>query len=252
MIKSHTERETSMTYSINIIHWFALAAGCSTRQQWLDWAAAETDDFYGDIAKYQKIPMMAARRMSVPSRLAVESALQLIEAQDSAIDAAIFISRHGELERTYKIVHSLAQQNDLSPTDFAMSVHNTAAGLFTITAQQPLPITSLAAGIDGFQQGMLEAQAMFANGAKRILLIDFDGLIPNAYHNAMENKPDDLCYAVGFIIDGEQRLICRQVEQDASLTPQRLPQSLIFLRNWLNGKNQFVVQGVRSNWQWNL
>lgn len=244
------EYDESMNYSINIVNWFALAPGLNSHQQWLTWAAQDSDVCSGDIAKYQKIPMMAARRMSAPSRLAVESGLHLIE--QTQPDAAIFISRHGELERTYKIVHNLAQQTDISPTDFAMSVHNTAAGLLTITAKQQLPITSLAAGIDGFQQGMLEAQAMLSGGAKHILLIDFDGLVPHAYHAGMDTPPDDLCYAAGFILNAGEQLNCLQIKKNKSTTMQRLPQSLVFLKNWLNGTNQFVVQGVRHNWQWNI
>lgn len=254
-----------MNYSVNIINWFALAPGLSSQQEWQTWAGQDTDVFCGEIAKYQKIPMMAARRMSVPSRLAVETGLNLLEQsplsdcassdkENKPIDSAIFISRHGELERTYKIVAGLAQQSDISPTDFAMSVHNTAAGLFTITAKQALPIASLAAGIDGFQQGMLEAQAMLAAGAERILLIDFDGLIPDPYHNAMDDVPDSLCYAAGFIISAGQQMNCQQIVNDRNeqAIRHRLPQSLLFLKNWLNGKDQFVVQGVRSHWQWKL
>ncbi|VTP60563.1 Uncharacterised protein [Serratia rubidaea] len=98
------------------------------------------------------------------------------------MDLAIFTSRHGELERTHKILQHLHQKQPLSPTDFAMSVHNTAAGWLTIIAKNTLPTTSLAAGEDSFQQGMIEAQGVLASGAAtRVLLVDFDGALPEVY-----------------------------------------------------------------------
>lgn len=233
-----------MIYSFNILGWHALAPGLSTTEQWIDWSAGKTANITGDLAKNQRIPMMTARRMSIPSRLAVEVGLTLLEQQP---DAAIFISRHGELERTYKIIESLSQQQDISPTDFAMSVHNTAAGLLTISGKAPLPVTSLAAGIDGFQQGMLEVQAMLAGGAKKVLLVDFDGAVPEVYHSEMTQQIPP--YAVGLLITPGTQLHCQSINQ--SLVGQDgLPQSLLFIRYWLNKEPRFTLQGMRSDWQW--
>ncbi|WP_159566183.1 beta-ketoacyl synthase chain length factor [Budvicia diplopodorum] len=238
-----------MTYSLNILGWHALAPGLSTSEQWVNWSAGETQELSGDLAKSQLIPMMTARRMSIPSRLAVEVGLTLLEQRP---DAAVFISRHGELERTYKIIESLCLQQDISPTDFAMSVHNTAAGLLTISGKAALPLASLSAGIDGFQQGMLEVQAMLAGGAKKVLLVDFDGAVPQAYHSqtAHQNPP----YAVGLLISAGVELRCQQINKsspDTTVIEQNsLPQSLRFVRHWLNNDPQFTLQGMRSDWQW--
>lgn len=249
-----------MHYSIDIINWFALAPGLNTQSDWQHWANQQNMTIQGELTKSQKIPMMSARRMSVPSRLAVETGLTLAEQQP---DAAIFISRHGELERTYKIITHLTQNTDISPTDFAMSVHNTAAGLFTITAKNTLPITSLAAGCDGFQQGLIEAQAMLSAGAKTVLLIDFDGLVPDAYHATQDSAHQVTCYAVGFLIKQGKQLQCQSTESveqtmQQNLTQQNmtqhtatdLPQSLFFLKHWLNKTPAFAIKGFQHYWQW--
>lgn len=195
-----------MEYSIKIENWHAIAPGLNTKEQWEEWVDFDRYELTGEINSSQKTPMMTARRMSVPSRLAVDVALVLM---DERLDAAIFISRHGELERTYKIVDSLVKIQDVSPTDFAMSVHNTAAGLLTIVAKQTLPITSLSAGLDGFHQGMLEAQAMLSSGASRVLLVDFDSLVPSAYQESFESKIP--VYAVGMILSKGDKLCCKTV-----------------------------------------
>lgn len=243
-----------MQYSMNILNWHAIAPGLNTKPQWQEWANNTLDEWSGEIAKYQKISMMTARRMSLPSRLAVETGLTLL---DDKPDAAIFISRHGELERTYKIVRNLAENQDLSPTDFAMSVHNTAAGMLTIVAKQMLPITSLAASRDGFQQGLIEAQAMLTSGTTRILLVDFDGIVPAAYHASF--KEPAWPYAVGLLISAGDQLRCQNIgnkSQAILQSSEQLPQALQFLRAWLSKQNEFVISGSTINkttvhWQWN-
>lgn len=234
-----------MEYSINIKQWAALSAGLDSEQAWQNWSQQPTHDWSLTIPKSQRIPMMAARRMSIPSRLAVDVGLQLLSAQP---EAAIFISRHGELERTYKILASLNQQTDVSPTDFAMSVHNTAAGLLTITAKAPLPLTSLSAGIDGFQQGLIEAQAMFANGIERILLIDFDGAIPTIYQSQVSSIVP--AYAVGMIITKGTQWQCSATPLQVSGYHDELPQSLAFLHANLSQQTHFTIKGIHQDWQW--
>ena len=238
-----------MTYSFSIMDWYALAPGLSGAQQWVKWSSEQSLDLSGELLKSQRIPMMTARRMSIPSRLAVDVGLTLLEQQP---DAAVFISRHGELERTYKIIESLCRQQDISPTDFAMSVHNTAAGLLTISGKAPLPITSLAAGVDGFQQGLLEVQAMLGAGAQKVLLVDFDGAVPPAYHSQMEHQIPP--YAVGLLITAGNELHCQSLTRPsgnmADSKQSALPQSLLFIRYWLNKQPRFTLQGMRSDWQW--
>lgn len=223
--------------------------GLGEKEQWRHWSSGMPHDWLSPLPPTPRIPMMMSRRMSIPSRLSVEVGMTLLEQQP---DAAVFISRHGELERTYKIIERLCQQQDVSPTDFSMSVHNAAAGLLTIGGKAPLPITSLAAGEDGFQQGMLEAQAILGAGAEKVLLVDFDGAVPSAYHaNIVHTVP---AYAVGLLISRGSALRCSTVEKApyGAQAQQELPQSLDFLHHYLTKEPSFIIKGVVSDWQWNL
>lgn len=229
---------------MNILSWWAMAPDRGTRDAWRQWANALTAEYPGVLPGCSHIPMMSLRRMSIGTRLAVESGLILLK--DSPADMAIFTSRHGELERTHKILQNLHQQQPLSPTDFAMSVHNTAAGWLTIMAKNTLPTTSLAAGEDSFQQGMIEAQAILATGsAERVLLIDFDGIVPDVYRPfAPENS---VPYAVALLLESGGTLHCQ------ATTPEQVshePQGLSFLRGWLSADDEFTVPGQRHGWLW--
>ncbi|CAI1239107.1 beta-ketoacyl synthase chain length factor [Serratia quinivorans] len=236
-----------MAGDMNILSWWAMAPDRGTRDAWRQWATdnALTAEYPGVLPGCSHIPMMSLRRMSIGTRLAVESGLILLK--DSPADMAIFTSRHGELERTHKILQNQHQQQPLSPTDFAMSVHNTAAGWLTIMAKNTLPTTSLAAGEDSFQQGMIEAQAVLATGsAERVLLIDFDGIVPDVYRPfARENS---VPYAVALLLESGGTLQCQ------ATTPEQVnhqePQSLSFLRGWLSADDEFTVPGQRHGWLW--
>lgn len=185
--------------------------------------------------------------MSIGSRLAVEAGLSLLENHN--VDAAIFSSRHGELEKTGRILHNLSQDEMLSPTEFSMSVHNTAAGWLTIISKKPLPVTSLAAGKDSFQQGILEAQSMLASGASRVMLVDFDGEIPAIYDESVNSE--FLPYAVAIILAAGDTLQCQSVAAQEGIEELSLPQSLQFLRGYLPSSLSFNVSaGHRHCWQW--
>ncbi|TYE05268.1 beta-ketoacyl synthase, partial [Escherichia coli] len=67
------------------------------------------------LAKLSELPMMTARRLSSGSKLAVECGLAMLRRYQP--DAVLYTSRHGELERNYRIVHALATEQALSPTD---------------------------------------------------------------------------------------------------------------------------------------
>lgn len=237
-----------MKFTLDMLDWQALAPGVNSCEHWIQWAMRpDADKFSGEIPKCAQIPMMTARRMSIGSRFAVDTVLSLLEKHK--VDAAIFTSRHGELEKTGRILHNLANEEPVSPTEFSMSVHNTAAGWLTITGKNALPVTSLAAGNDSFQQGILEAQSILSAGASRVMLVDFDGQIPAIYNESVNSE--FLPYAVAIILVAGNTLQCERVSLPGEHQALPLPQSLQFLRGYLSSSSSFEVSaGNRHSWQW--
>ncbi|OTQ78219.1 beta-ketoacyl synthase chain length factor [Gilliamella apis] len=237
-----------MKFSFSIENWFALSAGLSSKSDWQLWSKQINHNWDLPLPKLNKLPMMQARRMSISSRLAVEVGLELIE--NNKLDLAIFSSRHGELERTYKILTALNQNVDISPTDFALSVHNTASGLFTIIAKQKVPVTSLSANEDSFQQSLLEALPILLQKDKKVLLIDFDGMIPQSYQTIVHQLIP--YYAVGYILTKGNQFTCQSIEKTSQSNQIDYPQSLAFLNAFLNKQQQFIIKGLSQDWQWTL
>ncbi|EJL90521.1 beta-ketoacyl synthase chain length factor [Pantoea sp. GM01] len=237
-----------MKLAYSLVDWHAIAPGHSTVEEWQRWAQqAPVLNATQPIAKPQFLPMMTARRLSAGSRAAVECGLALLARQ--TVDAIVFTSRHGELERNLRILSALAEQQALSPTDFAMSVHNSAVGSLTIAARQPLVSTSISAGIDSFQQGLLEVAALHQAGYAQVLLVDFDGSVPPYYRPWLpEIDHFNAPYALALLLRAGDEWRC--TAQAAPPAAHPLPQSLQVLSAILRDAPAFCVPGERHQWMW--
>jgi len=237
-----------MIFALNLIDWQARAPGLSDDAQWHHWAHhAQPIDPTAPQAKLTALPMMTARRLSSGSKLAVECGLSMLNKH--AIDAVLYTSRHGELERNYRILHALATEQAVSPTDFALSVHNSAVGNLTIAAQQPVVSSSLAAGKDTFQQGLCEVISLLQAGYQRVLMVDFDGTLPAFYKDDVLASMPGWAYACAMVFEAGNALTCT-TRPGGSQAENPLPQSLTFLRHYLNHDPDFAIDGEAARWCW--
>ncbi|WP_411703850.1 beta-ketoacyl synthase chain length factor [Edaphovirga cremea] len=237
-----------MKFALNIVDWQARAPGLGDASQWHQWS--QMPDAIVPSApqsKLTELPMMTTRRLNSGSRLAVECGLAMLRRQQ--VDAVLYTSRHGELERNYRILQAMATQQAVSPTDFAMSVHNSAVGYLTIAAQKTVVSSSLSAGIDTFQQGLCEVVCMLQAGYQRVLMVDFDGMLPEFYHSYLPKQMPTWAYAVALVFEAGETLQCESKAESEGEEPE-LPQSLQFLQHYLKGASTFVISGERLKWYW--
>ncbi|MCC8378468.1 beta-ketoacyl synthase chain length factor [Xenorhabdus sp. PB30.3] len=237
-----------MKLTLDITDWQAVAPGLSVPEEWEKWSAISPAAIDGShpLAKCSQLPMMTARRLNSGSRLAVDCGLSIL--RRNKVDAIVYTSRHGELERNYQILMNLAQTEPVSPTNFAMSVHNSSVGNLTIVAKAPLVSSSVSAGIDSFQQGLFEVATLHHAGYNKVLLVDFDGKIPDFYHNEIDENTPTFPFAVALLFEQGKNLHCEK--HPSPETEPSLPQSLQFLHGWLNGKQLFTVAGDHCAWHW--
>lgn len=237
-----------MKFTLSIIDWQARAPGLGDAAAWQDWSRqSDAIDPAAPLAKLTDLPMMTARRLNSGSRLAVDIGLAML--RKHPIDAVVYGSRHGELERNYRILQALAAEEPVSPTDFAMSVHNAAVGNLTIAARQPIVSSSVSAGMDTFQQSLCEVLSLLHAGYSRVLLVDFDGVLPAFYHAGLPPQMPVWPYALALVIEAGDRLCCETRGGSEGEEPA-LPQSLQFLRHYLNDAPRFTLSGERLLWQW--
>lgn len=228
-----------MKFALNILDWQARAPGLSETLQWQEWSRQpQAIDPTAPLAKLSELPMMTARRLSSGSKLAVECGLAMLRRHQ--IDAVLYTSRHGELERNYRIVHALATEQALSPTDFALSVHNSSVGNLTIAAKQPIVSSSLSAGRDSFQQGLSEVLSLLQAGYQRVLMVDFDGFLPEFYHPQLPAEIPTWPYAVALVIEAGDEWQC-ETQPAIAGNETTLPQSMLFLQHYLQNSDAFSL-----------
>lgn len=124
------------------------------------------------------LPANERRRAPDSVAVALEVALAACEAAgaDPASLPSVFASTHGDLGITDYICGTLAGEPlSLSPTRFHNSVHNAAAGYWTIGTGCHASTTAISSHQASFAQGLLEAMAQLAAGAERVLLVAYDG-----------------------------------------------------------------------------
>jgi hypothetical protein len=192
------------------------------------------------------LPPMIRRRTSRLSKMALATALEVTAG--TAVDYSIFCSQHGEIVRTREILSSISAGTEISPTAFAQSVHNTSSGLFTIVESSNAASMSMASGANTFACGWLEAQAyLTANPAQRVLLVDFDEVIPEEYRQYSTEIDCDhsLAMVLGAAKQGGIGML-----RCAPAADESLPQGPQFLA-WLQGSEATLsLTSEGLGWQW--
>lgn len=125
----------------------------------------------------QLLPPNERRRAPDTVAVALEVALAACEAAgcDPKTLPSVFASTHGELAITDYMAATLASDpRAISPIRFHNSVHNAAAGYWTIGTGCMAPTTAISAFDASFAQGLLEALAQLAAGNETVLLVGYD------------------------------------------------------------------------------
>lgn len=148
-----------------------------------DWASGRdslsgrTPYATGELAKPTGacLPATERRRATVVTRLALDVASEALGETDPATASSVFASSGGEVEVIHGIFDQLAgKDRRLSPTAFHNSVHNAAAGYWSIASGSRHAADSLCAYDDSFGTGLAEALLRCAGGEDNVLLVAYD------------------------------------------------------------------------------
>ncbi len=165
------------------------------------------------------LPANECRRSSDVVRWSLQVAQEAV--QQSQLDpkamATVFASSGGEVGILHKLCQSLASPTPMvSPTLFHQSVHNAAAGYWSIASGSQRPSTSLACYDSSFGGGLLEAATLLsANQEESVLFVTYDMPAPFPLH---ETRPLIAPFAVAFVLS-TQSLPNRVSLLDISLLP---------------------------------
>lgn len=233
--------------NFNIDNWLALSPGLLTADDWQVWSKNEFQ-WPVDLTPVATslIKPMARRRMSSLSKLAMQAALQI--SVEQSIDYIVFSSRHGELTRTVKLIEDIMSGEDASPMAFSQSVHNTAAGLFTINTDRPTPVTSIAAVESTAHQALIEASIYLQeNPTHRVLLVDFDEPLPAPYKDYEKQNYQGVAFAAILSAGDQYQLSWSKSRKKSDAV---IPQTFSIIDYLLNKKEKTEITDNRLCWKW--
>jgi hypothetical protein len=189
--------------------------GWSTARDVLNGASAYTP---ADMPPYAPslLPPNERRRASPTVRIAFQAAEDAV--QGASIPAAelatVFASSDADLNIIHRISLALTQTPRLvSPTDFHNSVHNAAAGYWSIAVGSRAPSTTISAYDFSFAAGLAEACTLVAIEQRDTLLVAFDLPPPQPLH---AKRPIGCVAGVALVLTHSQtpqslaRLQCEQ------------------------------------------
>lgn len=101
------------------------------------------------------IPPMMRRRMTDLQKIAVGVAHHV--APENTDYQMVFASRYGEWQQTLKLIKQFHDDGEMSPAGFSNSVHNAAAGVFSVLAHNKNSYISVVAGENTLESGVLVA-----------------------------------------------------------------------------------------------
>ncbi len=151
----------------------------------------------------RQLPSAEGRRTGLPVRLALAVAREAFEhaGRDAAATRTVFTSSSGDGDNVHDILERLASTDRaLSPTRFHNSVHNAAAGYWSIAASSHEPSTSLCGYDESFAAGLIEVASQIAVEGKAVALMAYDHPYPPPLH---EKRPLIASFAAAFILAPE-------------------------------------------------
>ncbi len=190
---------------------------------WKAWSALAADS-QPDVSI---IPAMLRRRLSLVGRAALSVIIPMVEAHGSM--PLVYVSRHGDLNRTLGLLQDLANAEPMSPTAFSLSVHNAIAGLFSIHQGLTANITAISGGAQELIPALLEVLGLcHANGGP-VLCVFCDEPPPDLYRIHV-NQPEH-AYALAIVIapGNEWSLTSLGLVHETSEVADASPQSLTLL-----------------------
>jgi hypothetical protein len=173
------------------------------------------------------LPANECRRSSDVVRWSLHVAQEAVEHSqvDPKTMATVFASSGGEVGILHKICQSLDSPLPIvSPTLFHQSVHNAAAGYWSIASCSQRPSTSLGCYDSSFAGGLLEAATLLSvNQEECILFAAYDTPAPFPLH---ETRPLIAPFAIALVL-GTQALPMSLSMLDISLLSDKKPTTIL-------------------------
>jgi hypothetical protein len=151
------------------------------------------------VAASNLLPAAERRRTPITVKLALAAGEEAFRnaSRDAATTATVFASSSSDGDTLHQMCEALTTpEREVSPTRFHNSVHNAAAGYWSIATHCREPSTSLGCYDTSFAAGLLEAAVQAGTGVP-VGLIAYDQPYPEPLHSA---RPISASFGVALVM----------------------------------------------------
>lgn len=195
-----------------------------------------------------QVPAMARRRLSSLTKMAFNVALKATDIQAQL--PTIFASRHGDLHKTLGLLQQLAAGEALSPTHFALSVHNAISGQLSLFQINQADSNAIAGGADSLHYAVLEAAARLHTepDLQEILIVYADEPVPDVYQSFCQDPSVAIALALLLSkVEGEKLEFDALSDPNCAASTDQALQLLAFLRK---DCTELDIDGSQRRWCW--
>ena len=197
------------------------------------------------------IPKMLKRRLSPLARIVFCAANQCLDSNTSI--PTVFSSTHGELAKSFKMMEMIEMGEDISPTAFSLSVHNSIAGLFSMAYKNKLQSTVVAPGEEGMAAAFIEAIGLLDEGCDEVMVVLYDEPLVDFYPEEPYKLSTNDSGAVALTLCKAGlgiplRLSFQKQKGDDGEQPLQVPLLIRFLEE--EAEENLIIHTPRHSWCW--
>jgi hypothetical protein len=247
---------------ITVKDWFAWAPALNERDDFVAWARGKKAWGDAGTADVSFLPARFRRRLTPLAKMGLATAYGCLTQSD--IDPTeirtVFCSRFGEHNLTVHILREIFQNEGVSPMRFAMSVHNSTAGLFSIGSGNKKVTTAVSGGKDTFFYALMEAAAMLQHEpSPPVLVVLCEEPLDPIYHGFCDEQ--QIPHALALLLDGPGTGTTYRLEMSRApgdvpgnnprSQPSDVPRALAFLQWMLDDtRTEWVSDVSGRTWTW--
>ena len=242
-----------MSSGFDIVEWAAYAPGLHDHAAWLAWTAESYLPKGDEVPALSEMPAMQRRRLERVGRTALQVAYWCQSAEVADIPL-VFASRHGDIQRTYGMLEALARNEALSPTHFGLSIHNAIVAQYSIARALKQNYLAVAAGKSTAESAVIEALGLLHDGAEEVMIVMYDGLLPESYQIFQDENCADYAWAWRLKKPSPGRssfsLDLLKADEPSAETKSDLPHGLDVMRFMLSSETSLHFNEGSRHWHW--
>jgi len=240
------------TIAFSLAAWAAWAPGIEERADWDAWARSPWLPSGDQVPALEEVPAMQRRRIERLGRMAMQAAFWCDHARSESVPV-VFVSRHGDVQRSLSLLEQQARGEPLSPAGFGLSVHNAVAALHSIAQGYRDNYLALAASKAGVEAALIEAAGLLADGANEVQVVVYETCLPPAYAPFLDEPDPPHAWSCRVrVVDAGAGITIgwRADEMRERGASGALPASLEALRFLLSDDpgHEHIADGLR--WEW--